>query len=281
MSKIQRKNNKRPQKRPAAPFLKPVTQYPKTTVQPVSKIEDVVFAESVTIFNNPGGPIVSDVYLLNDGYDFKPTILTPTVQFLNYMFTLYAKAKVLWVDLDIEFGNLEQNPVDLYFFASPNNIVGSIASKVNLQNASATGICVWHEVMSEQYGKNSTVLMKKRILPSKCLGNKLEYNGSDAYSFTASSAAPILIYGAWFAATPNSILPTGITVKLTATLHTLFYDMKVINFPALSSRPIRSIPPVLEKEKEKDQAHLLEYLESLGFVRGNSKISSVQCNTSS
>jgi len=232
-TKAQTQSYRRVRKQNKPPPLPLVTKYPKTTVQPVSRIEEVVFSEVIGNYNNPGGGIVSDTFLMNDGYDFKPTILTPTLQFLNYMFTLYSKAKVLYVDFFLEFGNREQSPLDIYFFAAPNNLTGSLVTKANVEALSGTGICVWHQTMSEQYSKSRTVF-RKRLIPGKCLGNMLEYNGSESYLFTQSSNPGNLIYGAWAVVSPDTVIPTGITVKVTAVLHTLFYSMRVINFPALS-----------------------------------------------
>jgi len=246
-----KKKNNGPRRRPRPkvrppPVTNVISQYPKTTVQPVSKIEDLVFTIPTTKANNPGGPIVSDDFLLNDGYDFQPSFLTPTVQFMNYLFTLYSKAKVLYVDFLIEFGNLEQNPIDLYFFSTANNIVGSVSTLTELADLAGTGVCIWHQQMSEQYGKDSTVRFTKRIVPSKTLGNALEYNGSDDYSFTSSSGPPKLVYGSWYAASPLPIIPSGITVRITATLHTLFYNMKVLTFSPLSN----ANEPITRKKRD-------------------------------
>jgi len=242
-TKTKPKNRARPRKaRPpnksgeTSMILRPLP--PTQTVQKVSDVCNLTFQLGSTVFNNPGGSIITEPFYTNDGYDILPSILTPAMQFINYKFSLYRYCKVLSVRFIITFDNLEQSPMDLYFFSSAQNLASTFPTRAALNAMTATRKLLWTDILSEQCGKKSQVTMDKVVYPWMALGNKLEYNSSNDFSFTQSSNPVRLTYGAWVISSPFSIIPTGIAVRTSLNFTLKFYDPLDIQSPLLDPVPV-------------------------------------------
>jgi len=186
-------------------------------------------------FNNPGGPITLDVSKLNSPYDYLLTVFTQAIQYLNYQFDIYDTALVLSTRFDYVFGNLEQTPVDLYWFESVENPAATFGSRSALQAQAGTDLCKWRDVMSEQYGKKSQVLFTRTRSNSAILGNKIQYMGSSQYYCTATSDPARLLYGCWVACGPSSTLSSGVVFKLNVSIKIKFYGAKINTTPLLTT----------------------------------------------
>lgn len=222
------------------PFNKP-PNYPratptvKQTVQGATKVVDLNYDLSTEIFSTGGGPIVLDIYKVNSPYDFLQSLFTTAVQFLNYNFALYTRAKVQSLCWTIYFGNLEQTPVDLYWFETPFNPVTSYTTRSAVVAMAATGNCIWRDTLTEQYGKKSQVVFRRRVsVGRQIVGNNQEYNGSPDYSFTISSDPTTLVYSNWVAIGPQSTLSLGVTCKVDVSIRVKFYDRIALTSPLLT-----------------------------------------------
>jgi len=268
-SKKRQGKNMRKQYKRNVPKMSLVRQ-PYQNVQELRKVANLSFVIGSTIFNNPGGPLIVEPFYTNDCFDVLPSILTPTMQFLNYMFTLYKFGKVLSVRFVLTFDNREDDPVDLYFFVSAQSLAASFATKASLDTQSATRKLLWSDTMTEKYGKKSQSLMSVNVKPSLTYGNKQEYMGENDWAFTQSSNPAKLTHGAWVARTPNSTFAGGLTVKTVLNFKVLFYDP--IDLPAPvspppvpaeiaediitnHSKPMSLHPNKLEKEQLKNQLY--------------------------
>lgn len=207
---------------------------PVQSVQQISEVANLTFQLGSTVFNNPGGNIIVEPFYTNDGYDILPSILTPAMQFINYKFTLYKYCKVINVRFILTFDNLEQAPIDLYFFTSAQNLASNFATRAAVNAQAATKKLLWTDVMSEQYGKKSQITMDKLVLPWATLGNKREYFSSNDFSFTQSSNPARITYAAWVACSPFSIIPTGVVVRTSLNFKLLFYDPLDLTSPQLN-----------------------------------------------
>jgi len=214
-------------------ILRPIP--PSQDVQKISDICNLTFQLGSTVFNNPGGSIITEPFYTNDGYDILPSILTPAMQFINYKFSLYRYCKVLSVRFIITFDNLEQTPMDLYFFSSAQNLASTFPTRAALNAMTATRKLLWTDILSEQYGKKSQVTMDKVVNPWMALGNKLEYDSSNDFSFTQSSNPVRLTYGAWVISSPFAIIPVGIAVRTSLNFTLKFYDPLDIQSPLLDT----------------------------------------------
>jgi len=156
------------------------------------------------------------------------------------MFTLYKFGKVLSCEVCHTFGNLEQNSLSLFYFTSAQSLAASFPTKDSVVNQASTRKIMWTDTITEQYGKKSQVTIRKTIVPWMALGNKLEYESSNDFSFTQSTNPARIIHSAWVAMSPLNTIPIGITVTTTLNFRVLFYD--ALDLPAdLFSAP--SIPP--------------------------------------
>lgn len=223
---------------------------PRQTVQMNSCIRDLCFELSPSNFNNPGGPVVQENFYLNDLYDVLPTILTPTVQFLNYMFTLYKFGKVLSVEVVHTFNNLENNALSVYYFSSAQSLAASFSSKDAVVALAATAKLRWKDTCTEQYGKRSQIIMRKVLVPWMSLGNQLEYMSSNDFSFTQSTNPARFIHGAWVIIGPQSTISSGITVTTTLNFRVKFYDALDLVTPVFQAIPEPTpVPAVVPRRR--------------------------------
>jgi len=232
--KRKNKNNRRrtlPNKNPPYPITSPMVLQ---SVQPNSRMVSLDYELANEIFNTGTNNVVLDVYKLNSPYDWIQTLFTQTIQFLNYNFALYGRAKVISMDLRVTFGNLENVPIDIFWFEAPFNPVTSFPTRSAVESMAGTGVCKWRDTMSEQYGKKSQIALHRRVGIGHIIGNKKEYDGSGDYSCTATADPTKLVYGCWVAVSPLTSIPTGITARLSVSLRTLFYDIVNVNSPLLS-----------------------------------------------
>jgi len=197
---------------------------PIQSVQKNSEMVELTYQSASTIFNNPGGSVISEVFNTNSVYDLLPTILTPTLQFVNYKFSLYKFAKVASIRFVVTFDNIEQFPIDVYFFSSAQSLTGLFATRSAVSNLAATRKLIWTDTISEQYGKKSQIIMDKTIYPWMAWGNKREYFSTNDFSATQSANPPKLTYGAWVLSSPFSTVSTGVAVRLSLNIKVLFYD---------------------------------------------------------
>jgi hypothetical protein len=217
-------------------------QYPSTApkiyqnVQANYKIVTLDYELSTEVFANPGSFVVSDFYKINSPYDFLLSLFTQAIQYLGYNFGIYGRAVVQKLFFNLIFSNLEQVPIDLFFYEAPFNLVTSFASRSQAEAMAGTAACVWRDVMSEQYGKKSQVQMKRITVPSSVLGNKQVYHGDEDYTFTVSNDPAKLLYGGWVAVSPQNTIATGIAVRLSVQLKIKFYAKLNITSP-LYTRP--------------------------------------------
>jgi len=204
----------------------------RQTVQPVSKVVELNYDLSTQIFSSGGGPIILDVYKVNSPYDFLQSLFTQNVQFLNYMFALYGFAKVQSLSWKIYFGNLEQVPIDIYWFETPFNPVTSFSTRQAVESMASTGNCIWRDTLTEQYGKKSQLSFQRKVsVGRQIVGNKLQYDGTPSYACTAISDPTLLVYSNWVAVSPNSTILSGITCKLDVSLRILFYERLNVTSP--------------------------------------------------
>jgi len=215
---------------------------PVQNVQKISEVADLSFQLGSQVFNNPGGSIIVEPFYTNDGYDILPSILTPAMQFINYKFSLYRYCKVIGVQFVLTFDNLEQTPMDLYFFSSAQNLASLFPTRAAINSQAATRKLLWTDVMSEQYGKKSQVIMDKVVLPWVALGNKQEYYSSNDFSFTQSSNPARITYAAWVISSPFSIIPTGVSVRTSMNFKLLFYDPLDIGSPLFETATTATTP---------------------------------------
>jgi len=197
---------------------------PSQSVQRNSEMVELTYQSASSIFNNPGGSVIFEGFNTNSVYDLLPTILTPTLQFVNYKFSLYKYAKVYSVRFVVTFDNTEQLPIDLYFFSSAQSLTGLFATRQAVSNLAATRKLIWTDTMSEQYGHKSQVIMDKVIHPWMAWGNKQEYFSSNAFSATQTANPPQLTYAGWVISSPGSVVPSGVAVRLSLNIKVLFYD---------------------------------------------------------
>lgn len=249
---------------PNASTNRPPPMY--TSPMPATSIHYITFDKPVSVYNNPGGSVVSDGIYLNNIFDFLTGILTSEAQYVAFLYLNYGFAKVLSIRVYIKFGNLEQVPFDLYYFASAQTM--AVGLKTQIEQLVPTPVCVWRGQISEQYGKESQTSMDKVILPYKVLGNKLEYMADNDFSCTASAGPPNSIRGLWCAASPLATITTGITVSYTFVAKVKFYDANVLTSalpkPLLShdymSSHFRKFFEYLEKLKKNSSEFPSEFL---------------------
>lgn len=256
---MRRRNNEN--RRRQLPFNKP-PNYPsavptmKQNVQGSTKTVELNYDLSTEIFSSGSGPIVLDVYKVNSPYDFLQSLFTNAVQFLNYNFALYTRAKVQSLCWTIYFGNLEQYPVDLYWFETPFNPITSFPTRSAVIAMAGTGNCIWRDTLTEQYGKKSQVTFRRRVAVGRqIVGNKPEYNGSPDYSFTQTADPAILVYSNWVAVSPLSTFSLGVTCKVDVSIRVKFYDRIAIVTPLLTveqKQNYRALCSRLRKEAEPD-----------------------------
>jgi len=125
--------------------------------------------------------------------------------------------------------------MDLYFFSSAQNLASTFPTRAALNAMTATRKLLWTDILSEQYGKKSQVTMDKVVNPWMALGNKLEYDSSNDFSFTQSSNPVRLTYGAWVISSPFAIIPVGIAVRTSLNFTLKFYDPLDIQSPLLDT----------------------------------------------
>jgi hypothetical protein len=237
--------NKNPQGQRNRQVHFPLHPYqPYQNVQKNSEIKELTFVIPPEFFNNPGGPVVSQNFNLNDLFDVLPSILTPTVPFINYMFSLYRYGKVLSVTVSHTFANQENNQLSLYYFTSAQNLASSFPSKNAVVAQAGTRKLMWTDDMSEIYGKKSQSIMKKKLVPWMALGNKQEYMSSNDYSFTQSSNPVRIIYGAWVAISPLNTINAGLSITTVMNFKVKFYDALDLITPILQQAPPPSVPIV-------------------------------------
>ena len=246
------------QRRDTLPKIKSVP-YPMNlaerleSVQGDTRVATLDFELVTSPFNNPGGGVTSELFKLNSVYDQLSSILTPSIQFFNYMFELYTYAKVLSMKLKLTFTTLEQFPIDLYWFESPNNPASSFPNVDAVEAMAGTGSCRWRDTLSV-YGNKSCIQMVKIVIPGQILGNKREYDADLAYSCTVSTDPSIPIYGIWVAAS-YSPLTAGLTVKVSSSIRIKFYKRINLSSPiykTLSTHEfLELIKPMLRRRRGK------------------------------
>lgn len=206
-------------------------------IQKSHEIVEMVFDLSSSPFNNPGGNIVSEIFNQDDGYDWLPSILTPTMQFLNRQFTIYGKAKIISTEFTFVFTNLEQVEIDLNFFSAPKAISSIAGSRSAIEEASATGIYRGGTVMSEQYGKNSKVMFRDKVKTGNIVGNKLRFKATEDFAFTQSSGPAVTTYYGWFASSPLSTMATGVTRRVRIVARVYFYEALTLTAAVMAAKP--------------------------------------------
>jgi hypothetical protein len=222
----------------------------KRMVQPTTLVQDFIFDIPSTPFNNPGGAIVGETYYSDDGYDWLSSILTDTMQFLNHLFKLYGKAKVLLFSPTFIFTNLEQTELDFYFFSSPESQTALSSSKAAIQSAAATGIYRGSKVMSEQYGKNSKITFRDAVKPGQVIGNPTQFRASDDFAFTQSSNPGRLTYYGWYAVSPINTIAAGLTRRVHIEARLFFYDMLTLSANITKPKPDNWICPRSQRAYE-------------------------------
>jgi len=224
----------------------------RNNLQPTTMVQDFIYDISSTPFNNPGGAITGEVFQSNDAFDWLTSILTNAMQFLNYKFKLYGRAKVLTFKIHLTFCNLEQTEIDFYFFSSPESLTSLFASKAAIEAAAATGICRGGRVMSEQYGKNSKITFCDTVKPGHVIGNMVQYRASDDFAFTQSSGPPRITNYGWLAVSPINTMATGFTRKVHIEARILFYDMLTLsaNLTSIKPKPENWICPRSQRDSK-------------------------------
>jgi len=233
--------------------IKPIrrTNRPNQTVQKQREIKYLDYVESITDYNNTGGPIVSGEYRFTDIYDIDPLILSRSVQFAQYMFDIYTYAKVLSASIHYTFDNLEQHALDIFTYHSTVPLLSSLGSKTQLESQAATALCNNHVTLSEQYGKKSQVNINYILKSGVVLGNSLEFRALDDFSCTSSSGPTRPLYTSWAVFSSAGTIPAGFTMRATIRLKVLFYNPRSIPTPLYIARngnseekPVISAKPI-------------------------------------
>lgn len=229
----------------------------KSVVQPFQQTKQLLYYELSSPYNNSGNLSVIANLQITNAYDENSAILSNSTQYLSYMGTLYARAKVVGVDTRATVSNLEQYAMDVGLFVSPNNLATSFGSRSACEAMLAGGTCVNRTTMSEQYGKRSQVTLRYRCHPGDILGSRLTYDAGDEFAFDPSSsgpAAPIYLVVGVFS--PYSTMPNGFLLKLTISLVIRFYELKPLSTFLLKEAPKGAKPflTVLEGEVKREDS---------------------------
>lgn len=198
------------------------------SVQPLSTIRNLFYEETLTNYNNAGGPIIVGTYRFNDVYDFDPLLLSRTIQFVNYMFDLYYYAKVLSATFTLTISNLEQTALEIACFATTTNPSGLYGSRGAVEAMMGTGNLLWHAVIGEQYS-NSKLTQTFSVSGQKLLGLSAQYMATQDYSCTSGASPVIPLYFSWVVVSPFATIPTGINLEVVCKLKTLFYELRPVN----------------------------------------------------
>jgi len=230
--KMRRQPMKRPkqQQQPKGASSQPFN-VPRQSVQRQSEVVTLQYVETISDYNNAGGPIVSGEYRFSDIYDIDTAILSRTVQFVNYMFDIYTYAKVISASIEYVFDNLEQHALDVFCYHSTLPLQTSLGSKSTIENLGGTALCCRHQTMTEQYGSRSQLIIKFRLKSTKVLGNALEYKASEDFSCTSSSSPVRPLYTSWVVYTSGGTMPAGFSLRANIRLRVLFYNPRIITTP--------------------------------------------------
>lgn len=233
----QTKRSKRPPNPKPIDTAQPNTSFMrgKNTVQPQSDIQWMSFSLGVQPFNNPGGPIVTENYYTNDGYDVLPGILTPTIPLINNKFALYKFCKVIRVEFEYIITNLEQFPVDVHFYSSGQSMAGIFSTRSNVDAMNTLNKNMWTTTLSEQYGKNSQVRAKINVIPWRALGDFREYMSSNDFSFTQSTNPARITHASLVLVGGGSTLGNGVMISTMLHFKFKFYDPVDLTAPLFRS----------------------------------------------
>lgn len=214
-------------------------------VQPLSTIKNLFYEETLTNYNNPGGPIIVGTYRFNDVYDFDPLLLSRTIQFVNYMFDLYYYAKVLSATFTLTISNLEQTAIDIACFATTTNPAGLFGSRGAVEAMMGTGNLLWRAVIGEQYS-NSKLTQTFSVSGQKLLGLSAQYMATQEYSCTSGASPVIPLYFSWVVMSPSATIVTGVNLEVVCKLKTLFYELRPVNTNLLRDRSKLDPEPKVE-----------------------------------
>lgn len=214
----------------------------------------VDYEEAISDYNNAGGPIVSGEYRINDVYDPDPLILSRSVQFAQYMFDIYLKAKVISATIVHTFDNLEQHALEIACFQSTQPLLSSLGSRGQIESQEASGLMIRRKVMTEQYGKQSKVTIKYTLKMGMIVGNMIQYKASEDYSCTSSSSPVIPLYTSWVVFSSLATISTGFTKRTSVSLRVLFYSPRPIPSVLVTKTHIEQKKKETEEDKEDRRA---------------------------
>lgn len=227
---IRRRPPQQLNKRPATASFFPASTSNVTNQSVQRNTANVVldYEELITDYNNAGGPIVAGEYRVGNIIDIDPLILSRAIQFVAYMFDIYQEAIVTKVYVEYVWDNLEQHALDVAVFAGFQPLLSSMGSRGSIESLLAGGLCIYHNTMSEQYGKKSQVMCRRRLNPANILGNPIHYRSNPQYSNTSSSGASNPLYVSWAVFSSLATIPAGFSFRARIKLQVKFFNKRPI-----------------------------------------------------
>jgi len=253
-----KKNKKKRLVRPKTsnPGGKPFKHHSSNPDQNIQYDRDVCwldYEESITQFNNVGGPIVSGEYEVNNPYDFDTAILSNSTQFYNRQMQIYKYAKVITAKFVHVFDCYEQNPLEISCFHSTSSLLSTLGSRGQLESQEATALRDRIVVTSSQYGKKENVVIRLKLSMVQIVGNPFAFLASDDYSSTATAGPLRPLYMSWVVFSPLGTMPNGFFKRTTASLKILFYGTRPIPTPLMIKERETTFRDDQEKRRHQDE----------------------------